>query len=148
MTVSHIITILSACDFIDDLKIIEINIEPPVQSIKARAHLKNGLMLQITESVGEDFRRYSYHLHDGDLVIKRWDNAPHWRNVRTYPFHAHIKDKEEPIDSKEMFVSDVIEELKKFIHIEETLKKLDIGEEDLKELEKIRGKVWKRERRK
>jgi hypothetical protein len=57
MTVSHIITILSACDFIDDLKIIEINIEPPVQSIKVRARLKNGLMLQITESTGEDFRR-------------------------------------------------------------------------------------------
>jgi len=27
MTVSHIITILSACDFIDDLKIIEENFE-------------------------------------------------------------------------------------------------------------------------
>ncbi len=99
MTVSHIITILSACDFIDDLKIIEINIEPPVQSIKARARLKNGLMLQITESIGEDFRR--------------WDNAPHWKEVRTHPFHAHIKDKEEPVESKEMFVSDVIAELKK-----------------------------------
>ncbi|MCZ7392193.1 MAG: hypothetical protein ABOK23_10365 [Candidatus Methanoperedens sp.] len=43
MTVSHIITILSACDFIDDLKIIEINIEPPVQSIKARVRWRRGL---------------------------------------------------------------------------------------------------------
>lgn len=113
MTVSHIITILSACDFIDDLKIIEINIEPPVQSIKVRARLKNGLMLQITESSGEDFRRYSYHLHDGDSIIRRWDNAPHWKKVRTHPFHVHIKDQEEPVESKEMFVSDVIAELKK-----------------------------------
>ncbi len=113
MTVSHIITILSACDFIDDLKIIEINIEPPVQSIKVRARLKNGLMLQITESSGEDFRRYSYHLHDGDAIIRRWDNAPHWKKVRTHPFHVHIKDQEEPVESKEMFISDVIAELKK-----------------------------------
>ncbi len=37
MTVSHIIVILSASELIDDLKIIEINVEPPVQSIKARA---------------------------------------------------------------------------------------------------------------
>ena len=31
--------------------------------------------------------------------------------------------------------------------MEETLKKLDIDEEDLKELEKIRGEVWKKEKR-
>ena len=127
----------------------------PQFSIKVRAQLKNGLMLQITESIGEDFRRYSYHLHDGDVIIKRWDNAPHWKNVRTYPFHMHIKDQEEPLESKEMFVSDVIEDLKKLALesekrelVEETLGKLDIGDEDLKELEKIRGEVWKQEKRK
>ena len=118
MTVSHIIVILSACEFIDDLKIIEINIEPPVQSIKIRARLKNGLLLQITESIGEDFRRYSYHLQDRDVIIKRWDNAPHWKNIKTYPFHVHIKDQNEPVESKEMFVSDVIVELKKLIVFE------------------------------
>ena len=154
MTVSHIIVILSTCDFIDDLKIIEINVEPPVQSIKARANLKNGFLLQITESIGEDFRRYSYHLQDGDTVIKRWDNAPHWKDIRTYPFHTHVKDQEIPLESKEMFVSDVIDELKKMVLesnkkvvIEETLRKLDIGNEDMRELEKIRGDVWKREKK-
>lgn len=37
-------------------------------------------------------------------------------------------------------------ETKKRELIEETLKKLDIDDEDLMELEKIRGEVWKRER--
>ena len=32
--------------------------------------------------------------------------------------------------------------------IEETLKKLDVGEEDLQQLEKIRGEVWKKEKKK
>ncbi len=32
--------------------------------------------------------------------------------------------------------------------IEETVNKLDIGEEDLQKLEKIRGEVWKKEKRK
>lgn len=32
--------------------------------------------------------------------------------------------------------------------IEETVKKLDIKEEDLKQLEKIRGEVWEKEKRK
>lgn len=39
-------------------------------------------------------------------------------------------------------------EAKKRELIEETLKKLDIGDEDLRELEKIRGEVWKVEKRK
>jgi hypothetical protein len=113
MTVSHIIVILSECDFIDNFKIIDINIEPPVQSIKARAYLKNDQMLQITESIGSDFRRYSYHLQDQERIIKRWDNAPHWNKVSTYPFHAHVGDQKEPVESKEMFVGDVIAEIRK-----------------------------------
>ena len=39
-------------------------------------------------------------------------------------------------------------ESKKRELIAETLKKLDIGDEDLKELEKIRGEVWKKEEKK
>ena len=39
-------------------------------------------------------------------------------------------------------------ESKKRELIEDTLKKLDIGDDDLMELEKIRGEVWKREKRK
>jgi len=39
-------------------------------------------------------------------------------------------------------------ESKKRELIEDTLKKLDIGDDDLKELEKIRGKVWKKEKKK
>ncbi len=153
MTVSHIIVILSACDLIDDLKIIEINVEPPVQSIKVRARLKNGYFLQVTESIGEDFRRYSYHLQDKDVIIKRWDNAPHWKDVGTYPFHVHIKDQEVPLESKEMFVSDVIEELKKLVLesekrelVEETKEKLDVRDQDLKNLQRIKKGLWKKEK--
>ncbi len=39
-------------------------------------------------------------------------------------------------------------ESKKRELIEETLKKLDIRDEDLMELENIRGEVWKREKKK
>jgi hypothetical protein len=39
-------------------------------------------------------------------------------------------------------------ESKKRELIEDTLKKLDIGDDDLMELEKIRGEVWKKEKKK
>jgi hypothetical protein len=41
-----------------------------------------------------------------------------------------------------------VHESKKRELIEETLKKLDIGDEDLEELEKVRGEVWKKEKKK
>lgn len=50
---------------------------------------------------------------DQEFIIKRWDNAPHWNKVSTYPFHAHVVDQKEPVESKEMFVSDVIAEIRK-----------------------------------
>jgi hypothetical protein len=31
--------------------------------------------------------------------------------VKTHPFHAHVGDQKEPVESKEMFVSDVIAEI-------------------------------------
>ena len=51
---------------------------------------------------------------------------------------SHIKDQEE--------LKKPVLESKKREFIEETLRKLDIGDDDMSELEKIRGEVWKRER--
>ena len=41
-------------------------------------------------------------------MICRWDNAPHWRGIRTFPFHLHIPDKDKPVECGEVFVSDVL----------------------------------------
>lgn len=37
-------------------------------------------------------RKYAYHWQDkkGKLIV-RWDNAPHWKNISTYPHHKHIR---------------------------------------------------------
>ncbi|WP_457613933.1 toxin-antitoxin system TumE family protein [Methanocaldococcus sp.] len=35
---------------------------------------------------------YSFHWQDknGDLIV-RWDNAPHYRNIKTFPHYKHTK---------------------------------------------------------
>jgi hypothetical protein len=111
MTVTHILTILSSSDIVVELKIIDINIEPPIQSLKAKAILKNGYVLQVTESIGIDFRRYSYHLQKGDMMVKRWDNAPHWKSIKTFPHHVHIQNDVKPIESREVFIEDILQYL-------------------------------------
>ncbi len=62
--------------------------------IKVKVILENNSELYIREYVDTEERNYSYHWQsrDGKLII-RWDNAPHHKNIRTYPHHKHINDK-------------------------------------------------------
>ena len=40
-------------------------------------------------------RKYSYHWmkENGELFI-RWDNAPHWETISTFPHHKHIENND------------------------------------------------------
>lgn len=49
MTISHILAVLSSSDLVIDIKIIEMNIEPTTQTLRAKAILKN--------------RTFPFHLH-------------------------------------------------------------------------------------
>ena len=87
-------------------------IEPKTQSLRAKARLKKGYVLYVNEGVGETYRRYSYHLQRDDEMIKRWDNAPHWKAIKTFPFHMHLPGHEKPVECTEVFVHDVLLELR------------------------------------
>ncbi len=62
--------------------------------IRGKLQLTGGWELHIAEYVitGPTFERtkYRYHLQnaEGKLVV-RWDNAPHHRQVATFPHHRH-----------------------------------------------------------
>ncbi len=112
MTISHILAVLSANDFVINVEVIELNVEPKTQLLRAKARLKKGYVLFVNEGIGENYRRYSYHLQKDDKMIRRWDNAPHWKGVRTFPFHLHLPDRDEPVECGEVFVSDMLSEIK------------------------------------
>jgi len=76
------------------------------------------------------------------------DNAPHWKDVKTYPFHVHIKDQEAPLESKEMFVNDVIEELKKLVLGSEKKKKKKKKNKQKKKKKKKKNKKKKKKKKK
>ncbi|HPC78126.1 MAG TPA: DUF6516 family protein [bacterium] len=52
--------------------------------------------LYIREYVSEAEYIYSYHWQgkDGNLRI-RWDNAPHHKDIKTFPHHKHTPELEE-----------------------------------------------------
>jgi hypothetical protein len=63
--------------------------------IRFKLQLSNGNRIELTErliQIDQTLQRtkYSYHLQDsvGNLIL-RYDNAPHFPQISTYPHHKH-----------------------------------------------------------
>ncbi len=56
--------------------------------IKVRANLPDGYQMQIRLRLRGNSASYSYQLFR-DRPIIRWDNAPHYPGVATFPHHFH-----------------------------------------------------------
>ncbi len=81
--------------------------------LKIEARLVNGWRLHIWEHTAPQLRRYAYHVLKGSELVIRWDNAPHHRQIKTFPHHKHIKDA--ILESKEVTIKEILEELEKMI---------------------------------
>lgn len=58
-------------------------------------------------------RNYSYHWQsDNKELIMRWDNAPHHKNISTFPHHVHIKEDQSIHDSNVIALIEVFEYIK------------------------------------
>lgn len=55
------------------------------------AVLRDGSRLELRDySFADGSRKYAYHWMETDNRLRRrWDNAPHWPDLSTAPFHVH-----------------------------------------------------------
>ncbi len=84
--------------------------EPTSSRFKAEIIFKNQSILYIREYRFPTNRKYVYHWQDKDnKLIIRWDNAPHWGFVSTFPHHKHIGTETNVVDSTEVLLEDVLE---------------------------------------
>ncbi len=68
--------------------------EEAARFLKLRANVHDGSILYITEMHSETYQKYSYHWQESSgTLIMRWDNKPHWRELKTFPHHKHIGSK-------------------------------------------------------
>ena len=58
MTVPHILAMLSSSDLVMNAEIIEMNVEPKVQSLRAEATLKDGYVLYVNEGMGGHYETF------------------------------------------------------------------------------------------
>lgn len=58
----------------------------------------------------ENRRKYSFHWQDSEKsLISRWDNAPHYPEIITYPNHQHLGSEENVLPSSEMNLVEILE---------------------------------------
>ena len=81
--------------------------------LKIQARLINGWKLNVWEHATPGFIRYAYHISKGSELVIRWDNAPHHKQIKTFPHHKHVG--ETILESGEMTIEVVLKELERII---------------------------------
>ena len=85
--------------------------------IKVKAILIDESILYIREYVSEREREYSYHWQDrSGKLIYRWDNAPHYKKLKTFPHHKHSPKRVE--ESQDITLEDILKIIGKILCIE------------------------------
>lgn len=115
MKAQEILDAPSSSEIVQEIVVIVLVEEPGKQALRAKASLKGGYVLYVTEAFGKSFRCYSYHVQKNGKLVRRWDNAPHWPEMKTFPHHLHLNSENEVQECPEISVKGVLEELKAII---------------------------------
>jgi hypothetical protein len=118
MIVQDILDSLSSSEIVEEIEVMVLVQEPGRQALRAVASLKGGYFLSINEALGRDFRRYSYHVQKEEKMVRRWDNAPHWPDMKTFPHHLHIESNKNVSECQEVLIGDVLNEMEAIIKLE------------------------------
>ena len=110
-----IISALRESNLFSSIDVVELIDEDPVKLIRIKAKVLDGTILYVTELHTRNYQKYSYHWQkeNGELII-RWDNKPHWKNLKTFPHHRHEKDK--VYSSHMVNIDDVIKTIKERVN--------------------------------
>jgi hypothetical protein len=104
-------------DIIKDIERFELLQEYQISKLKAKLRLFNGSILWVREIwIRGKLEIYSYYwLRPDETVITGWDNAPHHREIDTFPHHRHMKNRIYP--SMEKDLRSVLKFIKDFLGV-------------------------------
>lgn len=107
-------SLLDSKAFIKNWEIIDNRVWESGYYYKIRIDIKPNSMLQATEYNDIIERNYAFHWQNdsGELII-RWDNAPHYKNLSTYPHHKHLTNQ--VLESRAMTLQEVLAEIESLL---------------------------------
>lgn len=91
-------------DIVEVIEKLEISEEEQVSKLKAKLNLCDGTILWVREiRFKKVMQAYSYYwLRPDQTIIVGWDNAPHHKEVESFPHHKHIGNKIDPSQEKNL----------------------------------------------
>ncbi len=95
---------------ISDFEVITYEIDENQKRLHVKLYLiDNSLLIVKDYKFSDNTRKYSYHWmeQNGDLRL-RWDNAPHWKKISTFPHHKHVEREENIMETTETDAQSVL----------------------------------------
>ncbi len=102
-------------DIVKSIEKLDILKEEDISRIKAKIILFDGTILWIREFwISNKIEKYSYYwLRPDESVIIGWDNAPHHKEITTFPHHKHSGNKVE--SSNQTKLKEVLEFIREML---------------------------------
>ena len=94
-------SILKHREFIKEYEVKRFRVAGDSIEIVLVVEFVDGSVLYVRDYTFGRERKYSYHWQKAGELLIRWDNAPHWKHLRTYPHHKHISSEKNIHESKE-----------------------------------------------
>jgi len=113
---SKLKAVLNASPLVEGYKVKREIIGSFVGQIILEITLKDGSVLHgfeyVVVSKGRIAReKYRYHWMNENGLIMRWDNAPHHREIESFPFHIHTKS--EILPSEEVRLEEILKTIER-----------------------------------
>jgi len=112
----YLLNLLQKSRIVFNLDILNFIDEEDIQVFYVKATLINKSILFVRELATFTENKYSYHWQTktGKLIC-RWDNAPHYPKIKTFPHHKHNGTKENVLLSNEITLEKVLKVIERKI---------------------------------
>lgn len=112
----YLLNLLQKSKIVSDLDILNFIDEEDIQVFYVKATLIDKSILFIRELTTITESKYSYHWQTkGGKLIYRWDNAPHYPEIKTFPHHKHKGSKQNVLPSEEITLEEALKVIEKRI---------------------------------
>jgi len=115
----HIFQLLSDSVIVQKYEVLGLLQDEDFYYLKIKSFIVDGSILHIKIYLSDKEYNYSFHWQkeNGELIV-RWDNAPHHREITTFPHHVHTGEMVE--DSYKIMLDDVLKEMEHRLNTQKT----------------------------
>lgn len=110
-------------DIVRDIQVDRFRIVGTSYELREAVFLRDGSKLYVKDYLYQNgSRKYAYHWRTKDgQDIGRWDNSPHWPNLKTFPHHFHNAQSNSVESSNIRNLESVLEYIRKQLTVDSRL---------------------------